>query len=143
MSARNRTVRVVIGPTAALQALTPASSGADRAATASAISPLIDIHEQADGLILEADLPGASPETLSVQLEDNVLNLRASAQSAVPESCRMIHEEFHPGEFQRSFILGDDVDRDRVSAELKNGVLRLHLPKAERSQTRKIEIRSS
>ncbi len=54
----------------------------------------------------------------------------------------MIHEEYRVGDFQRSFILSDEVDRERITAELKEGVLRLFLPKAERARTRRIEIKS-
>jgi len=106
-------------------------------------TPLIDIHEGPDGLVLEADLPGASDQTLSIQVEDNVLSLRATVESPVPGDARVLHEEYRPGSFYRSFILSDEVDRARISAEVKNGVLRLSLPKAERAKTRRIEIKTS
>ena len=54
----------------------------------------------------------------------------------------MLHEEYRVSDFYRSFILSDEVERSRISAELKNGVLRLVLPKAERARTRRIEIKS-
>jgi HSP20 family molecular chaperone IbpA len=103
-------------------------------------TPSIDIHESPEGLILEADLPGVSEQQVAIQLEDNVLCLHARGASPAPEGARVLHEEFRPGDFYRSFILSDEVDRNRISAELKNGVLRLHLPKAERARSRKIEI---
>jgi HSP20 family molecular chaperone IbpA len=106
-------------------------------------TPLIDIHEGPDGLVLEADLPGASDQSLSIQVEDNVLSLRAKVESPVPDDARVLHEEYRPGDFYRSFILSDEVDRARISAEVKNGVLRLSLPKAERAKTRRIEIKTS
>jgi HSP20 family molecular chaperone IbpA len=105
-------------------------------------TPLIDIHEGLDGLTLEADLPGATEENLFVQLEDNVLSLHARIQSPAHEAARLLHEEYRVGDYYRSFILSDEVDRDRITAELKNGVLRLILPKADRARTRRIEIRS-
>ena len=105
-------------------------------------TPPIDIHEGADGLTLEADLPGATEQNLHVQLEDNVLTLHARVDSPVPEGARLLHEEYRLGDYRRSFILSDEVDRDRIAAELKNGVLRLFLPKAERARTRRIEIKS-
>jgi HSP20 family protein len=106
-------------------------------------TPSIDIHETPDGLILEADLPGVAQDGVTIQLEDNVLNLTAKVQPTAPGESRLIHEEFRQGDFQRSFILSDEVDRERISAELKNGVLRLTLPKAERAKTRRIEVTSS
>lgn len=105
-------------------------------------TPPIDIHEGPDGLTLEADLPGATEENLFIQLEDNVLSLHARIQSPAPEGARLIHEEYLVGDYYRSFILSDEVDRERITAELRNGVLRLTLPKADRARTRRIEIRS-
>ena len=106
-------------------------------------TPPIDIHEGPEGLILEADLPGVSEGQLSIQLEDNVLSLHAWADAPAPEGARALHEEYRPGDFYRSFILSDEVERSRISAELKHGVLRLVLPKAERAKTRRIEIKTS
>ena len=104
-------------------------------------TPLIDIHEGPEGLVLEADLQGASEENLTIQLEDNVLSLRAKL--APPhEGARVLHEEYRIADYYRSFILSDEVERSKISAELRNGVLRLILPKAERAKTRRIEVKS-
>src|SRR5215467_10054672 len=105
-----------------------------------AFTPPIDIHEEPDGLILEADLPGAVEKNLEIQLEDNVLSLYARIESPVPEGARLLHEEYRVGDYQRSFILGDEVDRERITAELTHGVLRLFLPKADRHRMRRIEV---
>jgi len=107
-----------------------------------AFTPPIDIHEGPEGLTLEADLPGATERNLRIQLEDNVLSLYAKIDSPVPEGARLVHEEYRLGDYHRSFILSDEVDREQITAELKNGVLRLTLPKAERARTRRIEIKS-
>jgi HSP20 family molecular chaperone IbpA len=107
-----------------------------------AYTPPIDIHEGADGLTLEADLPGATERNLQIHLEDNVLDLYAKIESPAPEGARLVHEEYRLGDYHRSFILSDEVDRERITAELKNGVLRLFLPKADRARTRRIEIKS-
>jgi len=106
-------------------------------------TPFIDIHEGPDGLVLEADLPGVSQDNVAIHLEDNVLTLSAKVSHPVPPEAKLLHEEYRQGDYHRSFILSDEVDRDRISAELKNGILRLILPKAERAKTRKIEIKSS
>ncbi len=140
-SIRNPSIRVVVGP-AAPEGLPPGVPQAEVPAAARISTPPIDIHEGPDGLILEADLPGATAKNLYVQLEDNVLSLRVHIESPVPESARPIHEEYPVGDFCRSFILSDEVDRDRITAELKNGVLRLILPRADRARSRRIEIRS-
>jgi HSP20 family molecular chaperone IbpA len=137
----NPTIQVTVGfrgpETAA-----PAPAREDREAGFPTFTPLIDIHEGPDGLILEADLPGAVEQDLRIQLEDNVLSLYAKVESPAPAEARLLHEEYLLGDYQRSFILGDEVDRDRITAELTNGVLRLFLPKADRARTRRIEIKS-
>ena len=107
-----------------------------------AYTPLIDIHEGPEGLTLEADLPGAHEKNLVIQLEDNVLTLHAKIDSPAPEGAKLLHEEYRVGDFYRSFILSDEVDRDKIKAELTQGVLRLTLPRAERSLVRRIEIKS-
>jgi HSP20 family molecular chaperone IbpA len=139
MSATNHAIRVSIGR------LTPdqAPPGVAAPGHTEHLTPLIDIHEGPEGLVLEADLPGVTDEALTVQLEDNVLSLYALAQRPAIEGAKIIHEECRPGALVRSFILSDEVDRTRIAAELKNGVLRIVMPRAERSQTRRIEVKSS
>ena len=135
-------VRVAVGlPTAnGRQTVAPVSSNERSQATQ---TPLIDIYEGPDGLVLEADLPGVAGGDVSIQLEDNVLTLTAKVASPDQDPARLVHEEYRHGDFQRSFILSDEVDRDKISAELNHGVLRLTLPKAERAKTRRIEIKTS
>lgn len=145
MSSDNRSIQVSVdrpmagGPSSSATA-TPAAE--ELSASQVYFTPLIDIHEGPDGLVLEADLPGATDQGLNIQLEDNVLSLHAHVASPAPEGARALHEEYRVGDFCRSFILSDEVERSRISAELRNGVLRLTLPKAERAKTRRIEIRS-
>lgn len=106
------------------------------------LTPPIDIHEGPEGLILEADLPGVTESGLKVELEDNVLSLHGRSQGTTPEGGRLVHEEYPVSDYYRSFILSDEVERARITAELKHGVLRLTLPRAERSKARRIEVKS-
>jgi HSP20 family molecular chaperone IbpA len=140
MSAEQQAIRVVVGrasdvdaPAAGPRLLEPANGSSP---------PPIDIHEEADALILEADIPGATEKTVEVQLEENVLTLHARVDSAVPRGARLLHEEYRVGAFYRSFILSDEIERSRITAEMHQGVLRLTLPKASRIQTRRIEVRT-
>ncbi len=103
---------------------------------------MIDIHEGPDGLVLEADLPGVTDQSLDVQLEENVLSLHATVDAKLPEGLRPLYLEFTPTAFARSFILSDEVDRTRISASLQHGVVRSSLPRAERAKTRRIEVKS-
>jgi HSP20 family protein len=141
MKVTNPSIRVTVG-TQPAQADVPGSPLEVSPELHRAFTPPIDIHEGPDGLTLEADLPGANENNLFIQLEDNVLSLHARVESPAPEGARLLHEEYHVGDYYRSFILSDEVDRDRITAELKNGVLRLILPKADRVRARRIEIRS-
>ena len=137
MSARNRPQPA---PAAAPQSAQSAHAVAMQ--LQHAVTPLIDIHEGPEGLVLEADLPGAVENNVKIQLEDNVLILHAKVPSPLPDGARVLHEEYRVGDYFRSFILSDEVERSRISADLRNGVLRLTLPKAERAKTRRIEIKS-
>jgi HSP20 family protein len=141
MSAENPTIQVTIGSKRP-ESGAPDAPPEDRERALQAFTPPIDIHEGPEGLVLEADLPGAVEQNLRIELEDNVLSLYAQIDSPAPEGARLLHEEYRLGDYQRSFILGDEVDRERITAELTNGVLRLFLPKADRKRTRRIEIKS-
>ena len=138
-------IRVALGPSPGkvTQASGQAKTETSAKNTQPAQTPFIDIHEGPDGLVLEADLPGVSQDNVTINLEDNVLTLSAKVGGQGPVEGKLLHEEYRHGDFHRSFILSDEVDRDKISAELKNGVLKLHLPKAERAKTRRIEIKSS
>jgi HSP20 family protein len=141
MNVENPTIRVSVGSKpqgADLREAAPDESPDRRQAS----TPPIDIHEGPDGLTLEADLPGATERNLRVQLEENVLSLYVKIDPPAPKDARLIHEEYRLGDYHRSFILSDEVDRDRITADLKNGVLRLFLPKAERNRARRIEIKA-
>lgn len=103
-------------------------------------TPPIDIHETDDGLILRADLPGVSLDTLELQVQNNRLTLFGRVPQVAPEGARLVHQEYHEGDFLRSFILSDNVDHDRISAKLTNGVLEVFLPHTPKSQPRKIQV---
>jgi HSP20 family molecular chaperone IbpA len=141
MKITNPSIRVMVG-TQPAQAAPQGPATEPEHETRHAFTPPIDIHEGPEGLTLEADLPGATENNLFIQLEDNVLSLHARIESPVPEGARLVHEEYYVGDYYRSFILSDEVDRERITAELKNGVLRLVLPKSDRARSRRIEIRS-
>jgi HSP20 family protein len=140
MNVQNPTIRVSVGGQGPQPVVSEPAQ--EHVESAEATIPPIDIHEGPDGLKLVADLPGATEQSLQIQLEDNVLSLYAKVDSPAPEGAQLLHEEYRLGDYRRSVILSDEVDRDRIAAELKNGVLTLLLPKAERARTRRIEIKS-
>lgn len=103
-------------------------------------NPPIDIYETPDGLVLYADLPGVTTEGLDLQVQDNRLTLFGRIQQCDNDDGNVLHEEYKVGDFLRSFILSDEVDHDRITARLNHGVLRVELPRASRSQPRRIEV---
>ena len=104
-------------------------------------TPPIDIYETDAGLLLRADLPGVSLDTLELQVQDNKLTLFGHMEPCVPENARLLHQEFETGDFLRSFILSDEVDHERISAKLTNGVLEVLLPQAPKTEARRIPVR--
>mgnify|MGYP001357228249 CR=1 FL=1 len=103
-------------------------------------TPPIDIFETPDGLVLRADLPGVSIETLDLQIQDNRLTLFGRVESVVPSDAVALHREFEVGDFLRSFILSDEVDHERITARLSGGVLEVELPRAAQSEPRRIQV---
>ena len=103
-------------------------------------TPPIDIFETPEGLVLRADLPGVAPDSLELQVQDNKQSLFGRVAEQAPQGAKLLHQEYHVGDFVRSFILSDDVDHDRISAKLAEGVLELTLPRAKKAEPRKIEV---
>jgi HSP20 family protein len=112
---------------------------AERALGAPMFSPNVDILENADELTLVADVPGAAPDSIDIQYEQGVLTLRGKV---VPrgEQQSFLLNEYGVGDFYRVFQLGEGVDNAKITAEVANGVLTLHLLKVERVKPRKIEV---
>jgi len=105
-------------------------------------TPRVDIHESDEGLTLEADLPGVPTDHLEIEIDDNVLRILGRVAETLPAGARPVYEEYTTGTFARSFILSDEIDRDRVTASLNDGVLRLVLPKAQRARPQRIEVQA-
>lgn len=103
-------------------------------------TPLIDIYETEDGLVLLADLPGVTTDSLELQVQDNKLTLFGRVENYVPDGSVAHHEEYGIGDFLRSFILTHEVDHQRISAKLNNGVLKVVLPRSGGSEPHKISI---
>jgi HSP20 family protein len=105
-------------------------------------TPPIDIFENGEGLVLRADLPGVSGETLELQVQDNKLTLFGRVAQQAPDDARLIHQEYRVGDYLRSFILSEDVDHERISAKLVSGVLEVTLPRAPQPEPRKIQVKT-
>lgn len=104
--------------------------------------PATDIFEQEDAVVLVADMPGVPDSELEVHVENDLLTIRGRTALDQPQDLETLHQEFAECQYERSFTLSADVDRDGIQATLKNGVLRLVLPKAEQAKPRKIRVRT-
>ncbi len=104
------------------------------------LRPPVDIYEDASGITLKADLPGVSKDRLSVQVEGNNLTIEAQAVIDMPEGMEPLYADVTATKFRRSFSLSNELETDKIQAEMKDGVLSLHLPKRAELQPRKIQV---
>jgi HSP20 family molecular chaperone IbpA len=114
----------------------------ERTRSATVYTPDVDILEKEESIIVFADMPGADEKSVDITLEKDVLTIYARVEPEVPEKHQLLHAEYGVGDYQRSFTISDEVDRDKIEARVKNGVLRLVLPKAPAAKTRKIAIQA-
>ncbi len=104
--------------------------------------PAVDIFEENGNITMLADMPGVKPEDLTIDLRENVLTMAGDASAPESEGEAELVREYHVGRFYRQFTVSDRIDRDKIEANLTDGVLRLVLPKAEASKPRQIAIKS-
>jgi len=107
------------------------------------LKPQIDLFEADDAIMLVADLPGVNEEDVEITIEKDRLTVVGKMASLAPNGYRPVYSEFWHGDYKRSFILSDDIDRDNIEASFENGVLRLSLRKAEKAKARKITLQSN
>lgn len=105
-------------------------------------TPQVDILEQADELVLFVDLPGVKANDVSVDFDRGELTVQGRRET-MPRSGRGLLQEFDPGDYYRAFLISQDVAPDKITAELKNGVLVVHLPKAQEALPRRITVQEN
>jgi HSP20 family protein len=102
--------------------------------------PAVDIFETEEALTMMAEMPGVAQEGLRIDLKDNQISILGEVAELSSPQERMLLKEFETGSFYRQFNLSDVIDQNKISAHLKNGVLKVVLPKIERAKPRKIEV---
>jgi len=107
------------------------------------IIPPVDIYETADGLTVVADLPGVAREAVEVRVEKDILTIEARVASAPTAGARRFYNEYTVLNYFRQFELSDQVDQGKISAELRQGVLTLNLPKPEAVKPRTITVQAA
>lgn len=104
--------------------------------------PRVDIYETDDAIHLIADIPGSDENSIDITLEKNVLTIDAEVHAEKPEEYSLTYAEYGIGSFRRKFNLSNEIDQERIVAEVKDGVLKLKLPKSEKT-TQKIKVKAA
>lgn len=108
-----------------------------------ALMPPVDVIEDSTAITLRADMPGVPKDKLKLQVEADTLTIEGEVSFAMPEGMEASYAEVSVPRFRRVFTLSKELETGNVSAELKNGVLSLRIPKAEHAQPRRIDINVS
>jgi HSP20 family protein len=104
--------------------------------------PNVDIYESADELVLETDVPGAKSEDIDVHFEDGSLAIHVRVPQRRSDNVDFLRQEYGVGDYYRTFRVSEHIDSTRISADYKDGVLTLHLPKVEAVKPRKIKVQA-
>ena len=109
--------------------------------TRSAASTIpVDLYRQGDTYRLDADLPGIDPKSVDIDVDGQLLTIRAERTVTVADDARWLARGRQTGSFVRRFTLGQGIDRDAIAATYDNGVLSLSIPVSEKAKARKIEV---
>jgi HSP20 family molecular chaperone IbpA len=117
-------------------------SEAERTKPGPVFVPAVDIFESEAEITLLADMPGVASENVSIDLHQNQLTVSGEVEPPTSEQEVYLLQEFEIGTFHRQFTLSDQIDQNAITATVKDGVLRLVVPKAEKAKPRKIEVKA-
>lgn len=105
--------------------------------------PRVDIYESKDAIVIIADMPGIDAKSADITLENNILTISGTVQDSPYERHSVAYAEYKVGDYERSFTISDEVDRDAIEAKVKNGVLNITLHKAAPVKAKKIGIKAA
>jgi HSP20 family molecular chaperone IbpA len=117
--------------------------GTTARAVQDAMRPPVDIFEDAEGITLEADMPGVSKDRLHVQVDANTLLIEGEVQIDLPDTAEAVYADVRSTRWRRSFTLSNELEADKIDASLRDGVLRLRIPKHPQQRPRRIEVRTT
>jgi HSP20 family molecular chaperone IbpA len=123
-----------------LQAVADARKDSEDDASTPSFAPPTDIHETQNGIVMFLDIPGADPESVNVRMQDHLLSIVARTTLTPPAGYLLIHSEQPSGNYTREYAISQDIDEEHIDAVLKDGVLRLNLPKAAQSSVKQIPV---
>lgn len=107
------------------------------------LTPVADIHETKDGAVLYIDLPGVNKESLDISVDSDVLTVKGGVNLHTPDDLSPTYMDVHAGVYKRSFTLSAELDSSKIDANLKDGVLKLVIPRSEKHKPRKIEVKAA
>jgi HSP20 family molecular chaperone IbpA len=105
------------------------------------MTPRVDVLEDGAGITLLADLPGVSREALEIHVEGDSLTIEGQVSAATPQAMEATYAEVRVPRYRRMFTLSRELDGGRIEAQLKDGVLRLRIPKQEHAQPRRVQVK--
>ena len=120
-----------------------AESGAEHTRGGRCYRPHVDILESENELTVLADMPGTAADRIDVKFEEGTLAIHGRVEPRQPDDTRYAIQEYGVGDYFRTFQVSEAIDPGRITAEYTDGVLTLHLPKAEASKPRRIAVQSS
>lgn len=109
---------------------------------AAPLVPAVDIWEDAEGIVVKADLPGVAKENLSIGIDGETLTIEGGMTLGEPSKLQDVYAEVRVAQYRRSFILGRDLDSEKIAASFANGVLELRIPKSEAARPRRIPVQA-
>ena len=105
--------------------------------------PPVDVIEDESGITVIADMPGVTKENLTIRIEGGALTIDAPLKLGESESLNAMYSETRAAHYKRSFTLSRELDTTKIDATIKDGVLKLHVPKLEHAKPRRIEVRAA
>jgi HSP20 family protein len=117
-----------------------AATGTQRQPQQRFVVPPVDVFEDEASITLLADLPGVVRDQLQVRVDGDSLVLEATATTVGPENMELVYGELQCPTYRRQFTLSRELDTQRIDAQLRDGVLRLTIPKAEEARPRRIQV---
>jgi HSP20 family protein len=118
------------------------TEGVERTRAARVYVPKVDIYSVDEGIVIAAEMPGTDEGSIDIVLEKDVLTIKGYVAPQDMDGYKPAYTEYGVGDYQRSFTLPDEIDRENIDAKINNGVLRVFLPKAPEAQAKKIMVKS-
>lgn len=116
------------------------AEGVERTSNRKVYAPLVDIFETGEAIVVVADMPGVDEQSIDISMEKNLLTIKGTVPQVPANGHSLSYAEYGQGDYERVFTISNEVDRNAVEATVKDGVLRLTLPKSKQARAKKISV---